>query len=377
MSTRYPVSVSISPHETNPSLNVILLPRVADHPVARGASMTANDGFFVLVLAMTIACSSKESLTDTSGETDTGKPTDSDTDADGGAISGACLGSISGTILENGETGMLGGVAVCIGALCLKPAESDAEGRFVWYHPAIKEGERCGVHDFDAQPLHIEVLAGTDSAKYAEYAFILHPTAADISDKGEDDFDLDLGNLSLFRLPDSGEVYDPETGVVVDRDGLRFEVPPEGIVKRVVDEDVPIDHTQEIVVFRAPLDVWSPPFASDLSLDALYFVTPEWAKLAGEGVSFSVALPSGGSETDTGTLFLLGGYTSKYGDTAVRDRSAFIYRDATGNCINTDDDESLEMVADGVFGDCGVVSVEEGRIVTPPIPRFTWVGIGR
>jgi hypothetical protein len=321
-----------------------------------------------------ISCSDPPSAGDTpgSGSDIEEKSTESPEDAGTGA---ACLASISGVILKNGESGMVAGMIPCIGTTCFSAGKTDPDGRFRWEHP-LSEGEPCQPYDFDEKALHIEVAAAENPREYAAYAFILRPTRADISDKGPNDFDLDIGVLSLYVLPDEAAVFEPSAGASVDLTGLAFDLPPDGIVKRVKDTDEPIDHPQDIRVFKAPLDTWQPPFVTT-PLSALYFIAPRWAKLAGPGAVLSVDPPEGWDEGDGGRLYLLGGYTSSFGDIAVRDRSAYIYRDADGACINTDESEGLERIADGDFAACGTVSMVQGKLLTAPVPRFTWVGISK
>ena len=81
------------------------------------------------------------------------------------------------------------------------------------------------------------------------------------------------------------------------------------------------------------------------------------------------------TDGDGGRVLLLGSFSASFGDPAVRDRSAHIYVAEDGRCINADDPKGLEEVADGVMADCGAATMVDGRVVTSPIPRFTWVGV--
>jgi hypothetical protein len=309
---------------------------------------------------------------ETASETEGADSTDPKQDAGTGE---ACLGSISGRVLENGETEMVAVMVICIGPICLDPVVTEPDGRFTCI-TTLDAPDPCVYHDFNKERLHFEISAGSSPERYARYAFVRHPTQEDISDLGPEDFDLNLGTLSLFALPEEGATYDPELGVRVDLFGIGFELGPGGIVKRVIDDDEPIAHLQEIYVFRAPLDTWNPPFA-DTPLSALYFISPRWAKLADPGAPLLIEPPSGWMPADEGRLLLLGSYTSSYGDNAVRDRSSYIFRNADGECINTDETESFERIEDGELADCGSVMTTGGQLLTPPIPRFTWVGISR
>jgi hypothetical protein len=282
-------------------------------------------------------------------------------------------------------------VSICIG-VCYPPVAIAADGSFVW--PEEKDDEYpCVYYDFDSYPLIVDLIPDDDGGggSWAAYAFARHPTQAAISDEGDDDFELDVGSLTLYKVdsqcsaPSPGAVtpicgYVPDIGATVDEAGVAFELPPESLVKAGSDGDIPITHDQSIAVFEAPLDDWAPPFMNDDIADgiaALYFISPRWAKIAGDGVPLSIALPDGWSAGDTGTLYLLGGYVSRWGDAAEKDMPAFIYRNAEGNCVNDDGSDDLEAVGEGELTPCGEVTVRDGRLVTPPIPRFTWVGIGR
>jgi hypothetical protein len=342
---------------------------------------TKTIGLIALLLALTACAENSGQEDDSAGpgadtekasEDTSGDATDTEDPSTDGP---ACLASISGQVLRGGEDGMEAVIVPCIGLTCFSPVLTDPDGRLLWEHP-LSDGEVCRQRDFEAEPLHLEVTALENPEDFASYAFVRHPTREDISDSGEDDFDLNVGILSLYTLPPGGATFDPAAGASVDLDGLAFELPAGGIVKRVVEDDIPIDHEQAVRVFKAPLDTWNPPFG-DSPLDALYFIAPRWAKLAGEGVALSLEPPPGWADGDVGTVLLLGGYTSNYGDDAVRDRSAFIYRGDDGRCINSDDHDALEQVDDGVFTACGTATMTSGRLVTSPIPRFTWIGISK
>jgi hypothetical protein len=198
----------------------------------------------------------------------------------------------------------------------------------------------------------------------------------DIKDQGESDYDLALGDLSLYALPEESAEYTPEGGVDLSLFGVEAAVLPSALVKFDGDDEVPITHNQAVRVFEAPLNEWDPPFVN-VDLGALYFLGPRWARLGGDGVSFSINAPLGFEDGDTAVIYLLGSYSSDWGDASVEDVPDFMYLDADGNCVNDNAQSSLTMVADGVFQACGEVTVEGGKIVTPPLPRLTWVGIGR
>ena len=285
-----------------------------------------------------------------------------------------CLGAVSGRVRRNGRDPMDAVVVVCIGLACFKGVSTDAEGRFRCV-PELEKGDVCGRYDFEKDRLHIEIAAAADPEAYASYAFVRHPTQEEISDLGDDDFDYAVGDLSLYELPAESAVYTPAGGASVNLSGVAFELAPGALVKAAVSEDVPIAHDQEIRVFEAPLDEWTPPFV-DVELDALYLITPRWAKLSGDGVVLAIDPPSSWQEGDTGELYLLGGFVSEWGDPDVISKGEHIYlAEDHSACLASG--EGLETVEDGVLAGCGSAEVTGDRIVTAPIPRFTWVGIGR
>ena len=320
---------------------------------------------------------------DTIPVSDSGAGTDPGGTSDAGADAGgeeACLASITGQVLKNGTEVIAAQMVVCIGELCFNPpASTDADGYFLWEYPRSDE-EPCVSHDFREEWLHIQIFPAELEIRldYATYSFVRHPTQAEISNEGETDYNLDLGMLPLYELPEESATYDPATGASVDLFGLSFELPQNGLIKRprATDEDQPIEHQQEIRVFKAPLDVWNPPFV-ETKPDALYYIAPRWAKIADPGAQLTIEPPAGWVDGDTGILHLLGAWTSAYKVDEGPMKSEYVYRDENGRCINTDDDSSVEQVHDGFFTECGTAEMRDGRVVTSSIPRFSWVAISK
>lgn len=294
---------------------------------------------------------------------------------DSGELPPNCLGSISGRVLENGRDPMDANVVICIGLTCFTGIRTDSRGDFQFILP-MDEDESCLRYDFTKDRIHIEINASDDLESHAAYAFVRQPEQADISDLGDDDYDYDVGPLALYELPTENAVYAPDTGAAVDLGNVSFELAPHQLVKTDISEDVPIAHNQAVSVFEAPLDEWAPPFV-DTPIEALYLIAPRWAKLAGDGVSLSIAPPDGWSEGDAGTLYVLGGYVTEWGDPEEMSTGGYLYvSDDRSSCQNEGDDtENLERIEDGVFSECGRIELIDGRLVTSPLPRFTWVGI--
>jgi hypothetical protein len=229
--------------------------------------------------------------------------------------------------------------------------------------------------------MHVSVRPSSDdTALYATYEYLATPSQDQISDEGPDDYTYDLGDLHLYKLPTNASgVYRPLTGANINASGFSLIMPADSLVKNDRNiGDVPITENQEIRIFKAPLDTWDPPFAKNM--DALYFIDPNWAKIAGDGVSVSIDAPSNWSDGDIGSLFLLGGYISNWGNPDVVDSAAYIYfKDVNGtpNCVNNNDGSigDEEEIHEGEFANCGKAVYDGGKIVTDPMPRFTWVGI--
>jgi hypothetical protein len=110
-----------------------------------------------------------------------------------------------------------------------------------------------------------------------------------------------------------------------------------------------------------------------VALDALYYIAPHWAKLAGEGVILTVEAPPGWQGGDTGILYLLGDY-----DPGLGGMAEYVFMGSGDEPLCTGDETMPESrISSGTLGECGVVHYTEGKLVTSPIPRFSWVGVGR
>lgn len=330
----------------------------------------------VLILAV-IGCGSDENNpppdadSERDSTTETENPTSSDEETDPEA---ACLSTISGQVVIEGAASLPVSVIVCIGA-CFEPISTDINGNFKWQLPIDGDFD-CIPFAFERTPVRMDFVVASAPEAFAEYAFVTTPTQADISDLGDDDFDLDLGEMKLYALPDEAAVFSPASGADVSMFGLSYTLDKNALVKYDGDAETPPDHDQALPVFKAPLDEWNPPFVTT-PLSALYFLGPRWARLAGDGVPLTIEAPTDLSDGDEVTVYLLGSYTPAWGDETVTDRPDFIYVDTEGHCINDNGALDLEWVEEGVFQACGRVTVQNGRITTPPIPRLTWVGIGR
>jgi hypothetical protein len=303
--------------------------------------------------------------------------TESESDEDTSTLPETCLASISGRVLRNGEDPMEAVIVICIGTACYQGVNTESDGTFS-FEPPTDDGEECVRYDFEEKRVHIELSARNNPERHASYAFVRRPTLEDISEQGEEDYDYDVGDLSLYEMPEESATYTPEDGVTVDLSGVAFTLEASSLVKADLTGDIPIDHEQQIRVFEAPLDDWNPPFA-DKPLDALYLVTPRWAKISGTAPELTVEPPQGWQDGDTGDLFLLGGYNSDWGDADMIDIGESIYRSEEENLCVTKcaDCEDLTPVEDGELTKCGVAEMQGDRIITSPLPRLTWFGIGR
>ena len=109
----------------------------------------------------------------------------------------------------------------------------------------------------------------------------------------------------------------------------------------------------------------------------LAYLSPHWAKLMAPGLSLSIAPPDGWVEGDKGTLFVLGGYNPVFQVDEGRLKSDLIFLSGEGPCINSDARDPYVSVYAGVLTDCGTAEMVDGRVVTSPIPRFSWVAISK
>ncbi len=299
-------------------------------------------------------------------------------DAEVGDEDAPCLGAISGRVLKNGNDGIKALVVVCIGeAICHPPQETEADGTISWVYPDMEEGGRCVPHDFAGDEwLHVEIIAKERPEDYASYAFVTRPTTVEISDEGEDDVTLDIGDLALYELPAESVPYASSTGAVVDLAGLSFSLPKDGLVKQLFGGDtVPLEFEHDVRVFKAPLDEWDPPFMTD-EPDVLYYISPRWSMVAEPGLVLSIEPPDGWADGDEGTVTLLGSWRTPYAVDEGLFRSDYIYRNDNGRCVNTENDD-FERIPDGFPADCGNAEMVGGRIITAPIPRLTWVAISK
>ncbi len=330
----------------------------------------------------------QERETDTGSDPSTSDGSDGDADTDAADDDGdppeggeVCLDSVSGKVLKNGTDPIDALVAFCLGEdLCFNPpTTTGADGSFHWRYPRSEE-KPCVSLDLVNEWLHLQIFASDLDVRedFASYSIAARPTQEEISDQGEDDFNLDLGDLALYELPAPSVTYEPAAGAVVDAQGLRFELPPGGLVKRpqAQEGDAPVENPQPIRVFRAPLDEWTPPFVDSIP-DALYYLSPRWAKIKGEGVSLSFDPPEGWKEGDVGTLHVLGSWTAEFPVDEGPMTSEYIYRNGDGLCVNTDETDGLEQVFDGFYTPCGTAEMIDGRVITSPIPRFAWVAISK
>ncbi len=308
--------------------------------------------------------------TDEDGRTDS----ESDTGTEDAPKVTACLETISGRLVIRGAEAKPVSVIVCIGT-CFAPLQTKADGTFQWRHPLGGDFD-CIPYNFNETPLHMDFRVEDAPEDFAEYSFLTVPTQADISDTGDTDYNLDLGDIILYALPEEAAVFSPGKGADVSLSGLSFILGPNDLVKYDGDKEIPPDTDQPIRVFKAPLDEWAPPFVTE-NLSVLYFIGPRWARLSGDGVPLTIEAPGDLSEGDEVTVYLLGSYGTDWGNEDVFDLPDFMYLDADGRCIHDTGDLSLNWVEDGVFQNCGRTTVQNGRIVTPNVPRLTWVGIGK
>jgi hypothetical protein len=157
-----------------------------------------------------------------------------------------------------------------------------------------------------------------------------------------------MGTYILYDLPSESADYTADDGASVDLSGVQFEV--EG--GALGEEDL------EIKILDFDLDSMDPPpfidnpYADDdlEEVDALFYIGPHWALAAGDGVPLNIEPPDGFEDGDKATMYFLGDYS--------------------GDFLSCDG-EDVEV---GHFEECGSAEVTDGKLVTDPITRFTWVG---
>lgn len=282
------------------------------------------------------------------GDTDTNSDTEQDTELDldcSECTSPVCISTVSGLVLyaDGSPVQELAEVKVCIPNCCI--ATTDSEGEFEFVMPG-----GCRGYDFDTdEALHLTVPAYSTDL-YVQYIVAYTPTQAQVSDLSTDDFDLDVGTQYLHDLPTLTSTYTPASGASVDIDGAQIEVNP----GELGDLDL------EIGALRFPIEDWVPPFIDNPlleqtveSVDALYFFTPYWTEaVAGAGLVYRIDPPDGWTEADTGKVYVLGDFILDY----------LYFPDET-------------IAPRGEFVEWGDTTYQDGKLVTPPIPRLGWVGL--
>lgn len=250
-----------------------------------------------------------------------------------------CISSVRGRLLlEDGTpaTGVMSIVKVHLG-VCYY-LETDEMGYF-----EVQKG--CFVVD---EPFFIEVpsIPAIDDGR-VRYVAEIFPTQEQISDEGPDDFELDLGTHYWWAKPAPTRSYTPEEGATVDESGVQFEIPPGALGTEPLD----------VGVFRFPLEEWIPPFianpfstATVAHADGLYYLSPYWQQVVGEGLVLTIDPPEGWTDVDTGTLYILGDWV-------------WYYLELPG----------IGEVPVGEVVELGPITYEGGKLVTPPVPILGWL----
>lgn len=332
--------------------------------------LTELSGLMLLGAVLLVGCGEGEGGGDADGG-DTSGTEESDSEGQetdtGNGAAGTRISSIVGKIQTAAGAGWEGKLTICIPA-CI-PLKTDKDGAF-----SLPVGTPYKIFDFDGvmAPFHLTIL--DSSGSYAAYGTTYSPNQEQVSDQGADDFEYDLGTLVLYELPEEKIPYTAADGASVDLSGVSFELPPESLIGREFDMeakefiDIPAE-AAEIKVFKAPLDTWQPPF-DDVGLDALYYIAPRWAKLAGAGVTLSIEPPAGWSEGDKGTLYILADDVP-----GLSEMAEYIATQKDGVCMTSTD--ILEKEPGGELANCGTVEMVGGRLITAPIPRLSWIGISK
>ena len=179
-----------------------------------------------------------------------------------------CIGSISGHVEFDDGTPGTESVTWCLGT-CNK-ADLDENGDFSFIMPG-----GCYGADWDAGDDPVHVTLNSQDKTHTQYSFAVKP-----QEQGELDseFDLDTGTHYQYELPAEEATYTASAGATVDNlDGVSFTVPAGALGE----DDLTVK------AFEYPIDTTVPPFASEVSLDALYFIGPYFEELS-EDVQISI-----------------------------------------------------------------------------------------
>jgi hypothetical protein len=283
---------------------------------------------------------------DGGGDADTDTDTDTDADTDGQCASTAdcsictdpaCISAIGGHVEDQDGNPMPGLIQICIPVCLTTPIDENGDFCLAF--------DTCTGFDFDdGGKLYTTIFQNSDT--HTRYSVGLKPTQDDISDQGADDFVLDLGTLKQFELPAEGTEYTSSSGAVVDGlDGVSFDLDP-GSLSCPDDAD-----SCELKAMEFPLAEWTPPFVHDLPIDALYYLHPYLHTVDG-GVSLAIdPTAAGWSASDTGTVWVLGDYTNYFVDCGGEDLPI------------------------GWLASCGAAGVQDGDIVTDPLPFLGFIGL--
>jgi hypothetical protein len=308
------------------------------------------------VTAQMVACSKGAGNgsggdTDTDSDSDTDSDTDTDTDAPCGSLADCsacttptCIAGIGGHIEDDAGDPLPGQVQICIPQCINVPI--DDNGDF------CLNSTTCMEFDFEGDPdppisdeIHITIHENEET--HTRYSVGYHPTQAEVSDQGADDFEYDVGTLVQFELPAGGVEYTVSGGATVaDLEGLTFDLDPGAIT-------CPDDASScTIKALDFPLGEWTPPFVTDdLAVDALYYIAP-YLHLVEGGVPIHIdPATAGWIDGDSGTVYVLGDFTTHFVDCGAED---------------------LPL---GFIVPCGTASFTGGEIVTDPLPFLGFFGL--
>lgn len=288
------------------------------------------------------------SQTDEQEDSDTSKETGPDLDCSR-CQGPVCIVSFSGHILYSDGTPVVGEK---VAKICLPNCiliNTDENGFFSQQMP-FSTG--CRAYDFDKdQTIDFDNLPLLDD-QWVHYVAAYTPTQEQVSDEGPDDFDLYMGEHYRYPTPVESVQYTPSGGAAVNIAGIEFELAPGEIG----------DESHDIRVLKFPLDEWVPPFVGNPlleesieELDVLYYITPYWTEIVGtEGVVYKITPPEGWPEGENGKVYILGD---------------FIW----GGLDITED----TWAPIGQLYEWCDAKWENGKLVTDPIPRLSWIGLKR
>ena len=298
------------------------------------------------------ACSGDDGDDVTGSESDSDSDTwnCSDCEADGHDI---CIGRVTGRVLDESGDPRPGSVQICPFAADY-PADAfyscnnvsaDADGIFSY---VLAVGGECRGY---SEALEAMFDARIDTTDFVKYPSLYDPSAADL----DGSYSFDLGNLVMYAEPTEGVAYDNDSAiptVLTFDDGT-------ATVKPGLADDREFKDGSLLAVRKFAVDgsEFLPFLPDDVDLDALYYMTPYFARNFIPAIAVSLdASELGWGSSQTGKLYQLG--------------------DLGSTSLVCADIDPMETIDEGKFVHCGNL-VEAGGRVDFTINTPSWFGVAK